>query len=323
MSSLRKDDILAVLLSDIHLSEKAPIARSAEPDWMRAQARPLQEIGRLAKGLGCPILAAGDIFDKWNPSPSLINWAIDTLPKMYAVPGQHDLRHHNYDDLEMTAYWTLHAAGAIVDLGNRRSEIEPVCPLKKPYFVVYPFPWGVELGPCEYEKKKGTIDLALVHKYIWSSKADSYPNADPSSKIINIMPKLKGYTVAAFGDNHRGCIWTCDRSGQRWTNDCNIINCGTLMRRKADEIDYKPQVGLLMSDGTIRPYYLDCSQDKFIDMAAAVELVEQSLDMTEFLDELRRLGDKGLDFVTAVKRFCKDNNINRGAVKAILQAIEK
>jgi len=302
------------LLSDIHLSEKAPIVRSAEPSWLKAQARPLQEIQYLTEMFTCPVLAVGDIFDKWNPSPSLINWTITNLPDsmpFYAVPGQHDLRHHSYDDIQETAYWTLHAAGAIIDLGNCRSEVE----VKEPHkLVVYPFPWGTELNQCEYKKKKGTIHLALVHKYIWQTKSDAYPGADKSSNIQNILKQLKGYSAAAFGDNHKG--WN-------WTYGMPIMNCGTLMRRKADEIDYKPQVGLLMSDGTIRPYYLDCSQDKFIDMAAAVELVEQSLDMTEFLDELRRLGDKGLDFVTAVKRFCKDNNINRGAVKAILQAIEK
>src|SRR4051812_12555947 len=62
--------------SDIHLSHKPPIARSAEPCWYSAMQRQLDELRSVALELDVPIFVAGDIFDRWNPPPELINFAI-------------------------------------------------------------------------------------------------------------------------------------------------------------------------------------------------------------------------------------------------------
>jgi hypothetical protein len=35
---------LAILVSDIHLSDKPPIFRSSEPDWFEAMKRPLDQL---------------------------------------------------------------------------------------------------------------------------------------------------------------------------------------------------------------------------------------------------------------------------------------
>ncbi len=53
-------DLVAVLVSDIHLSQKPPIARSAEGSWYQAMQRQLAELKRIAKG--APVLCAGDVF---------------------------------------------------------------------------------------------------------------------------------------------------------------------------------------------------------------------------------------------------------------------
>jgi hypothetical protein len=63
-----------------------------------------------------PIVYVGDIWDHYRQPPEAINWAIRELPKGYAIPGQHDLRHHNYEDIKKTAYWTLMEAGVILDM---------------------------------------------------------------------------------------------------------------------------------------------------------------------------------------------------------------
>lgn len=53
-------DLVAVLVSDIHLSQKPPVARSAEGSWYQAMQRQLAEVKRVAKG--APVLCAGDVF---------------------------------------------------------------------------------------------------------------------------------------------------------------------------------------------------------------------------------------------------------------------
>ena len=57
-------EVLAIFLADIHLSLKAPLWRSAEPDWLGAQVRTLEEVRELHELHKCPVICAGDIFDR-------------------------------------------------------------------------------------------------------------------------------------------------------------------------------------------------------------------------------------------------------------------
>ena len=43
-SSEGVSDVRAILASDIHLSQRCPVARNAEEDWFVAMARPLQQL---------------------------------------------------------------------------------------------------------------------------------------------------------------------------------------------------------------------------------------------------------------------------------------
>jgi len=74
--------VIAIICSDLHLSLKPPVFRSDEPDWFAAMQRPLDEIRRLQKHYGCDVLCCGDVFNDWNSSAELINWAVERLPKM-------------------------------------------------------------------------------------------------------------------------------------------------------------------------------------------------------------------------------------------------
>jgi hypothetical protein len=103
-----------------------------------------------------------------------------------------------------------------------------------------------------------------------------------------------------------------------------IFNCGTLMRRKSDEEDYKPQVGLLFSDGTVQPHYLDVSQDKHLtaeEYKTAEQAIEE-IDITEIATELKKLGTSALDFADAMKRVCKRTQAEKAVVQIIDKAME-
>ena len=109
-------DVIAVLCSDIHLSLKCPVARSAEPNWLEATKRSLDELRSVAEEHNAHVVVAGDIFDRWNSPPEIINFAIENLPNCYAIPGQHDLPNHRYEEIERSAYYTLIKAGIIENL---------------------------------------------------------------------------------------------------------------------------------------------------------------------------------------------------------------
>ena len=114
-----EDEVIAIVCSDIHLSHKPPLARSGEPDWYVAMARPLNELRGLHSDYGVPVVIAGDIFDRWNSPPELIRFALDNLPKgAWVIPGQHDLPYHDYGALNRSALGVLIKADWVPNLSE-------------------------------------------------------------------------------------------------------------------------------------------------------------------------------------------------------------
>ncbi len=307
----QKEKVIAILCADLHLSPTPPIWRSAEPDWYKAMARSVGVLVNLQIEHDCPVLCAGDIFDKWygaigKQSAELINWAIEYLPdNMYCIPGQHDLPDHNYGEIERSAYWTLVKAGKIKNLN-----IDD-CSLSAGPMTLYGYPFGSSLYQINLDIPTEKIRVALVHEYRWM-KGCSYPGAPKESKINWKIAEM-GYDVIVYGDNHKGFYVeaNCPKTGRT-----EIFNCGTLMRRASDEIDYKPWVGLLLESWRVEKHYLDISKDKYIESVEDVPVEE--MDMSEFIEELKKLGETGLEFVSRVERFFKKNKTKK-VVKQILR----
>lgn len=306
-----KPSPIAVLCSDLHLSLKPPLARSNEKDWFSVQLRVLDEIRKVAGDL--PIICAGDIFDKWNSPAELINFALDCMPHMYAIPGQHDLPFHNYEDMGRSAFGTLISADKITLLNPEDSCVIDAQMEDEPGLYIHAFPWGFEIRPTE--KHYDEIHLAVCHRYIWSNNKNSFVGAMSDSYISSFDQALAGYDVALFGDNHLG--WT-----EHNYTKCLIWNNGTLMRRKIDEIRYKPRIGILMSDASIKPHYLDTSKDLFISNSKIEVLREEGFQIKEFVAELSKLGSDALDFREAVEGYLKTYECSKGARNIILQSLE-
>lgn len=100
-----------------------------------------------------------------------------------------------------------------------------------------------------------------------------------------------------------------------------ILNCGGFIRRKSDEIDYKPCLGILYSDGSIKTKRLDTSRDKFHDPKTVRE--EMPFDMKGLIDELKELGEHGLNFKEEVLRHLEREKIDNETRKAVLEALEE
>jgi DNA repair exonuclease SbcCD nuclease subunit len=319
MSKYNKKKIVAICTSDWHFSHKPPVWRSNEPDWYVAMERPLHEIKDLQEKYNCPILVAGDIFDKWNSPPELINWAMEHVPaRTHTIPGQHDTPNHNRDEIDKSAYQTLSKANIIEDLPNGCDG--GLRNISEQNMTIWAFPFGIKIA--QEHRKTQFLKVALVHDYVWI-KEHSYPNAPKEKYLfgvhgIDLYPDKKwhGYDAVIFGDNHSGFLIKIGNT--------TIFNCGTLMRRKSDEENYKPQVGLLYSDGSIQPHYLDISEDKHLtaDEAKKRKAVEE-LDMNELATEIRKLGSSALDFADAVKQYCDSKDVAVPVHKIIQKAMER
>jgi len=283
--------LIAILMADLHLSHKAPAARSCEKDWYAVQRGYLRQVSRLQKRHSrdltyqIPVVVAGDLFDRWNAPAELVNFALANLPKsIFAVPGNHDLPPGGWKDLKKTAFYTLVKA-------NRITLLEPGKPMEmggRAPLRMHGFPSGFQVKPLE-NLHDMLVEIAVVHQYIWT-KATGHPGADPEHRAKAMMPRLKGYDVACFGDNH---------TPLSVAGPTRIFNPGTFMCRKSDERGITPSVGLLRSDNSIERFYLDVSGDRFVD---AADLQKTMIDYGEFMAELSQLGDVAISFADAILR---------------------
>lgn len=285
---LTDSEVVAVACSDVHFWPTPPVARSVEPDWLGAQARPLDEIKALQKIHHCPVVIAGDIFHHYDPAPELVNWLLDNLPDdCYAVAGNHDLVNNRLADLHKTAYGTLVRAG-------RLTHLERLQPVYLRGLTLWGFSWGEEVVPCPSgDVTPFGIHVAVVHKYVWR-EGSTFPGAKAGAHVSALYKELRGYHAAVIGDNHAGFLAD---------NQTPVIfNGGTLMRRRQDERDYKPAVGLLHADGTMTRYLLDCSQDVFLEPTEKQQREHPAADFDAFLAGLDDLGDSALDYAVELQR---------------------
>ena len=295
---------VAILCSDLHLSSLKPSCR-AEDDWFAVQREYLRQLKVAAEWhTDLDIICAGDIFDRWNPTPETINFALRELPqrRMYCVPGQHDLPNHRLDQVHRSGYGTLVEAGQINDISGKSVK------LRRHNLTLHGFAWGQEIKP---RTRTDGIHLAVIHKYCWVD-GKSYPGAPAENTPKGFTKLLKGYDAAVFGDNHKGFMAKAYK--------CNVINTGGFIRRKSDEINYHPMIGILYSDGTIATCPLDVSRDRFTPIAERQE--EVPVDMRSFIAELESLGEHGVNFKEAVETHLRGDDIEKPVKEIILQALE-
>ena len=314
-------DVIGILLSDVHLCDNPPIARSSEPDWKKAMLRPLDEVRSLKDKYSVPIICGGDLFDHWHISPEFVNWSIKHLPTMYSIAGQHDLKHHSLPEIRKTSYWTLVEAGIVNHIPRitgvpdftgtvtLQNNFESFAPIEIGELQLFGFSWGTELQPCKWPAKTFGSRLAVVHKYVWV-EGKGHKKATQDSRLKKVMKDLDGFDNILFGDNHQTI-----HAGK-------AFNPGSLMRRRIDQINHKPCVGLLHNDNTIVKHYLDCTQDKFLQPEEVIEKAEGQTELHNLMVDLTASTDNSIDFAQAVKFWIEKNKPGSRVRKILLSALE-
>ena len=312
-----RKDVQLILVSDLHLSDKPPRARSGEPNWFSAMKRQLDELRMLFTKCECPVVIAGDIFDKPDPSPELINFAINHLPQyVYAVAGQHDLPFHSRKDISKSGYWTLKLADVIQHFGD----VELYFDRHDPIATLSGFSFEDKfLPPTPNLDNRKLFQIACIHKYVWSTKQNSYPNAPANAKTAALVKECPGYDIIHSGDNHKGFITK--------VGETIICNCGTFYRRTTDEIDYKPFVGLVTLSNNklqVSPYYMDISKD--IILQTEKEEISDSLELEEiasFLEELQNLKDTKISLASCINDYLRRHETSTRVKNLLLTAVRK
>lgn len=300
---------IAVSVSDIHLCQTPPPARSKELDWFEAQLRPIIKLKELRDSLDhkLPIICAGDIFDKWNPPLELVNFALKYLPPMYAVPGQHDLPHHNLSEIKKTAYWTLVEAGRVYHLGYD-------VPVGAGECMLWGFPWGTKLKKLS-KPHSMSVDVAVLHHFVFTPRT-GYPGAPEAYRARLLQRELEGFKVAVFGDNHKG-FQVAPSEG------CpSILNNGGFMRRRSDEADYIPCAGVIYSDGSVERVPLE-AHEEFQVVPQREKSRDNKSDFRELLGELGGLSEVSSDFKQELQRELTRREPTERVKDIVWMAVEK
>lgn len=316
---MKKDKrVIAIDIADVHLSHRPPPARAAETDWYFAMQRPLKELRRLEKKYNAPVLINGDLFDQAHPPEELIVFAMQELPKnVYSVCGNHDLPHHNYENMNKSGYGILAECGRIHDI-EPHSNLTVMDEQENDKFQLAGFPCGAD-KPKPRVNRSDVPLIAVIHDYCWLDENSTYDTKMQNTKVPAWRKKLTGYDVACFGDNHSPHWKMFQLSNGKHQS---IVNPGTFFRRRIDEIDHRPMAMLIYSDCSIEPYYFDCTEDKFIDPAKELGVFAEVANFDELVSELQSMVDRGLDFVESLKQFMNRMKLTKEVRTILLKAIE-
>jgi hypothetical protein len=289
MPNMSKKNVIGLACGDLHLMDKPPAARAGERDWFFAQKRVLVQLKELVEKYEVPIIYAGDTLDYWDCSPGLINLALRHLPKGYGVAGQHELPYHSFDSFDRSALCTLLKADKLNFLHENG-------PVRLEGMDVYGASWGQTVTP--FPLGRNELDIAVIHRFIWC-KGHGFPGAPKEGHINDreLNKELRNYDIVICGDNHKPFT-------ARLKSGTLVYNCGSLMRRHIDEVDHKPSVGLIYSDGSMERHYLNTSKDAFIKGEALKQAREQVADVEKFVKSLRRLSPNTImNFDQALKHY--------------------
>lgn len=306
---------VALVISDLHLSLSKPACRADKQSWLDVQAAYLKQVKDTADHYCVSVVCCGDVFDKYNPAPELIRFAIEHLPRrMLCVPGQHDLPEHRSDQMHRSGFGVLLAAGSIKQLKPDWPEVENNTDF-------FGFGWDDKITNFHRHQLNSSLNrVAIIHRFCWIS-GKGYEGAPQECNLPAYRDALEGFNLAFFGDNHNPFIANV-HPHLDLTKTCVVVNCGTLIRRKTNEIPYQPSMWLLWNNRKVQRIVLKTDADEFHENVKD-DLPETPFDMQEFIRRLESLGDEALDFAATVRQHLRSEDIPIETKNVILKALTK
>jgi hypothetical protein len=215
-----------IICGDLHISEKNPECRT--DDLVETQWKKIGFIRKLADTHNCPVIFPGDVFDKAKMLPKIERKAIIVMPFFIGVPGQHDLPYHHIENYEESSLAVLEAATDSHVLVNDK-------PIVHNEMAFHGYWWG---SPGQQRPLvDGIRNIAIMHRMTWTVTVPYEGcKADSAHKLLASLPN---YDLIVTGDNHQHFIVK--------HNNQILVNCGSVMRREADQVDHKPCVYLYTS----------------------------------------------------------------------------
>lgn len=201
-----------IATADWHLSKTTPVSRT-DPDYFETCIQKVRQIIELQNSKEAVLCIAGDIFDNLRVTPYMINVLMNTLKgqKVFTVAGQHDMEYRNVTDA--CAYTTLVQSRMVTHLNTNSTDLKGIS-------------FNEEI-PRNLQAK-----VVLVHKTVTENDPPYF--LKDAIRAKDLMCLLKDVPVIICGDYHVPFV--------KRTKNQVLINCGSLMRKGKDQIDYQPAV---------------------------------------------------------------------------------
>lgn len=308
----RKEKPTAILSGDIHLRDDQPECRT--DNYWEAQATKIQFIRELQiENDDIPLLVAGDLFHKWNPSYELVSWAIQNLPRnLLVIAGNHDLKNNTMDLIGKTAINLLKISGKIELMSNNSSHYMSRTSSSCSVFV-----HGMSLGedvPKFDIVEDDDIRIVLAHMMVWKGEVP-YPGAPSSGESRKVLKKLSEFDLIVTGDNHIPFVDE-DNSGRK------LVNSGSIMRMTAGQVSHTPRVYLWYAGSNeVEPVYLPI--EKGVINREHIDKKKVRDDRIDaYTDRLREDVEIGLDFRQNMKEYIQSHRVRKGVRNIINEVVE-
>lgn len=230
-----------ILLGDVHLRLSNPISRI--DSFPLTQQKKLEKVFSIADEIGADIICTGDLFDRPDPSYSLLFKYLSLFKsfkgKFYVVPGNHDIYGANLTTLSRSALGVFAASGAVEILSHYPTTLD-----------------GVNICGTSYmhegkaERVPGKHNILVIHDMILNKKEwKEQENFIYADEYLN---NNSGWDTIVCGHYHyRFSVSDKDRI---------IVNPGAMVRVKATIGDMSLEPGV---------YHYDRHDLKLISLNAA------------------------------------------------------
>lgn len=245
---------IAAFLSDVHWRTKTPEYRvEKDVPFDTVIGQKLKEVLVYAREHQIPVFCSGDLFDK--PRDFMQMWTFQhlmrgverehSLPDFLAVPGQHDMFHHDPNNKAtsfnmMCLYKTISRMSGIgmVSRCCERNGQEDIVS-------VYGCGWGEEY-PEPYNPEDHNI--LVLHKTLWH-KQSVYPGqTEGNIEVESIKLAKLGYKTVFSGDNHKAFDVR--------VGGVDFHNLGAFTRNSVDLANQQPRFCVLFSDLSVESRYV-------------------------------------------------------------------
>jgi len=285
-----------IICGDIHAGLLTPECR--KDVYIETLCRKLGFIKGLQEKYECPVIMPGDLFNHWRADSVLLNaihpvWPSDVL----AVAGQHDLPQHSIELIEKTALQTLVNYGQVQMIVSGTTIA--------PGLTLYGMPWE---APVPKPQPRG-IKVLVAHVTIWEKPF--MPGQKPG-EASRFLKQHKDFDLIITGDNH--CQFVIEDKGRL------LVNAGSLMRLRSDQIDHIPRVYLWWRDGELKAVDIPIESD-----AVTREIRDAKLEREErvsaFVKKLEGSAEIGITFEENVKVLMENQKVDKNVRSIILECM--